>query len=70
VLGGGEAVDGADFECDDNGQDGPDTGEGLDELHGGSELDPPLDPGLQLINLLLDRLEQFEFLEHAAVGLY
>jgi hypothetical protein len=70
VLGSAEAIDGADFERDDDGQDDTHAGKSLGELHGGAELDALPDPCFQLIDLLLDQLEQFELLVHAAAGLF
>ena len=39
VVGGGEAIDGADLSFDDDGEDVPHAGDGFQQLHVGCELD-------------------------------
>ena len=64
-----EAVNGPDFERDDSGEDGPYTGQGLDQLHAFGELDPLLDSDFQAVDMPLDKSEKLEFLVHAVTGL-
>lgn len=65
-----EAIDGADFPINDDGQDLRRAWDRLDQLDGGGHLHPFQDTGLEAKDLLLHLIQQFELLPHAALRLW
>ena len=68
VLGGREAVDGADLTITDDGQDLGRSRHRLDELDGWCGLDAREDPVFQLLDMVGEGVQDLELLEDAAPG--
>jgi len=68
VVGGTEAVDGADFPVDDNGEYFGGPGDGLDELDGGCGLDAFDDSAFQLLDVAIESVQELQLLGGAAGG--
>ena len=69
VLGGRQALDGAQLPVDDDGEDLGRSGDGHEQLDGRGEFDPLEDAFFQLVDVGLKQVEQLQSLGHAAVRL-
>jgi len=67
---GGEAIDAAHFQIDDDAQDIAYAGEGLQQLHRLCELNAFQDPFFQKADVCLDLIQELKLLLHAAMGLW
>jgi len=68
VLGGREALDGADLTINDDGQHLGRSRHRLDELDGWRGLDAIEDPDFQLLDMVVEGVQDLELLEDAAPG--